>query len=169
MEIPHLIFNKVFEDNRGIFAPLSLNYEESHNPQLRKNWLQSNISFNPKQYTLRGLHFQTGNKAQAKLVKLITGRIIDFVIDIRPSSPEYKKLYQFPMEPGNELIVPRGFAHGFLTLEPNTIVQYLVDNEYSPENEGSIYWEEIQELKLQFQPYKKLIIISDKDLLTKNI
>jgi len=169
MENPHLIFNKVFEDNRGIFAPLSLHYEESSHPQLRKKWLQSNISFNPKQYTLRGLHFQTGDKAQAKLIKLITGKIIDFVVDIRPSSPKYKTLYQFNMEPGNELIVPRGFAHGFLTLEPNTTVQYLVDNDYAPEAEGSIYWEEIQELKTQFQPYKQLIIISDKDLLTKNI
>lgn len=168
METPYLMFNKVFEDNRGVFAPLSLDYKKSLNPQLKKKWLQSNISINPKKYTLRGLHFQVGERAQSKLIKVITGGIIDFVVDIRTESPEYMKLYVFDIKPNYELIVPKGFAHGFITTEDNTVVQYLVDNDYSPENEGSIYWGEVEGLKNILEKYKDQITISEKDLITKN-
>ena len=165
MEQPYLIENKVFEDNRGVFAPLPLNYDNS---ELQKNWVQSNVSFNPNQYTLRGLHFQIGDKAQSKLIKVITGRIMDFIIDIRSESPDYMKLYTFIMVPNLELFVPKGFAHGFITTEPNTIVQYLVDNDYSPESEGSIYWKEVDELRVLLGEYESDMTISEKDFYTKN-
>lgn len=168
MEYATLLKNNVFEDKRGVFAPLSLHYDNSENPQLKKNWLQSNISYNPKPYTLRGLHFQVGDKSQCKLIKVITGEIIDFVMDIRPESPEYMKLSIFRMKPNDELIVPRGYAHGFITKQFDTIVQYLVDNVYSPESEGSIYWKEIKQLTELFKDYEKQIIISEKDFITKN-
>ena len=168
MEQPYLIENKVFEDNRGVFAPLSLNYDNSDNLELRKNWIQSNVSFNPNQYTLRGLHFQIGDKSQSKLIKVITGRIMDFIIDIRSESPDYMKLYTFIMVPNLELFVPKGFAHGFITTEPNTIVQYLVDNDYSPESEGSIYWKEVDELRVLLGEYESDMTISEKDFYTKN-
>jgi dTDP-4-dehydrorhamnose 3,5-epimerase len=168
MEYPQLISNPVFVDHRGTFAPLSL---ESYN----KDWLQSNISFNPEIYTLRGLHFQVGEKAQCKLIKVITGSIVDFIVDIREDSPEYMKLYHYDMGPGDELLVPRGFAHGFMTTSPNTIVQYLVDNDYSPESEGSIYWKEVDGLYGILNSYvlfteltDDIIVMSDKDYLTKN-
>jgi dTDP-4-dehydrorhamnose 3,5-epimerase len=163
MEISKFKNNPVFVDHRGTFAPLSLNSEG-------KNWLQSNISFNPEIYTLRGLHFQVGEKAQAKLIKVITGSIIDFIVDIREDSPDYMKLYHYFMNPGDELLVPRGFAHGFITTSFNTIVQYLVDNDYSPESEGSIYWKEIDGLCDILNSYvvSDIIVMSDKDYITKN-
>jgi len=157
MEYPQLITNPVFVDHRGTFAPLSLN-------SLDKNWLQSNISVNPQIHTLRGLHFQVGEKAQAKLIKVITGSIVDFIVDIREDSPEYMKLYHYEMNPGDELLVPRGFAHGFMTTSFNTIVQYLVDNDYSPESEGSIYWREIKGLYEVLNSYVLVGDLQDIDL-----
>lgn len=168
MEQPYLIENKVFEDNRGVFAPLPLNYDNSDNLELKKSWIQSNVSFNPNQYTLRGLHFQMGDKSQSKLIKVITGGIIDFIIDIRSESSDYMKLYVYNIKPNDELFVPKGFAHGFITTEPNTIVQYLVDNDYSPESEGSIYWKEVDELRVLLGEYESDMTISEKDLYTKN-
>jgi dTDP-4-dehydrorhamnose 3,5-epimerase len=168
MEFVKLIHNKVFKDNRGTFAPLSLKYENSPITELNKKWVQSNISVNPVKHTLRGLHFQIGDKAQCKLIKVINGSIIDFVVDIRPESSEYMSVHTFGMDPNDELIVPRGYAHGFITLEDNTIVQYLVDNDYSPESEGSIYWKEVNVVKNILKRYEDSIIISDKDLITKN-
>lgn len=168
MEYAKLIQNKVFIDNRGTFAPIALKYENSLNQDLNKNWLQSNISVNPIKHTLRGLHFQVGDKAQCKLIKVINGSIIDFVVDIRPESPEYMSVQTFEMKPDDELLVPRGYAHGFITLEDNTIVQYLVDNDYSPESEGSIYWKEVNVVKHILKIYEETIIISEKDLITKN-
>ena len=168
MEQPILFFNQVFIDNRGHFAPLSLTPN-----QLTNQWVQSNVSINPKRYTLRGLHFQVGDLAQAKLVKVITGMVYDFVVDIREDSPNYMKSYIFDMVAGNELYVPKGFAHGFITLKDDTIIQYLVDNTYSPKDEGSIVWTEFPELLEQFKIFDynfnpEDIIISDKDLFTKN-
>ena len=157
MEYPQVNSNPVFLDHRGTFAPLSLNSYD-------KEWLQSNISFNPKIYTLRGLHFQVGEKAQAKLIKVITGSIVDFIVDIREDSPEYMKLYHYDMNSGDELLVPRGFAHGFMTTSFNTIVQYLVDNDYSPESEGSIYWREIDGLYEVLNSYVLIGDLQDIDL-----
>jgi dTDP-4-dehydrorhamnose 3,5-epimerase len=167
MEQGFKIKNNVFVDHRGTFAPLSLY-------SLDKDWIQSNVSFNPKKGTFRGLHFQVGELAQAKLIKVITGTIIDFIVDIRIDSPHYLKVYEFIVNPGEELYVPRGYAHGFLTTEDNTVVQYLVDNIYSPENEGSIYWKEFPEIVDTIKEYQDGVlnegelIISEKDLVTKN-
>ena len=98
MKKPELIKNNVFVDNRGTFAPLSLK-------TLNQKWIQSNISINPNKYTLRGLHYQYGKSAQAKLLKVIDGKILDFIIDLRPYSPEYNKISFFILEPGDELYV----------------------------------------------------------------
>lgn len=155
---------KAFYDHRGVFVPLSLT---SH-----LTWFQSNISVNPKRLTLRGLHFQKSPFEQSKLIKLIDGGIIDFIVDIRKTSSNYMKLYTFDMEPGDELYVPKGFAHGFITTKDNTIIQYLVDNVYSPESEGSIVWTEFLPLMQKFNTIPNFnihdIIINDKDLVTKN-
>jgi len=167
MDLGVKITNNVFKDHRGIFAPLSLS-------TLNIKWIQSNISVNPKKSTFRGLHFQVGEYAQSKLIKVITGSIIDFIVDIRPESESYLKTFIYYLLPGDELLVPKGFAHGFLTTEDNTVVQYLVDNDYSPNNEGSIYWKEVYEVFEVIQEYmdgdlnEDDIIISKKDLITKN-
>lgn len=165
METAHFIENRVFRDKRGTFSPLDLT-------KLDKNWLQSNISVNPRKYTLRGLHFQKNEYAQAKLIKVISGKILDFVVDLRMVSDNYNQVFFFEMNEGDEVYVPRYFAHGFITLEENTIVQYLVDNDYSPENEGVKVWSDYPEIKDEIREVdpefkEELILIHDKDLVEK--
>ena len=166
MEQPRIIKNRIFYDERGSFSPLSLF-------ELDKEWKQSNISVNPKKFTLRGLHYQTGETSQSKLVKVINGRILDFVVDLRIPLRPYNNCQFFEMKGGDELIVPRGFAHGFITLEENTIIQYLVDNDYSPKTEGSLLWSSLPDirneiLKLDSTFEVSNIIISEKDLVEKS-
>jgi len=155
---------KAFYDRRGVFVPLSLTD--------RSNWIQSNVSVNPKRLTLRGLHFQLPPFEQAKLIKVIDGGIIDFIVDIRLKSQSYKELSIYDMGPGDELYVPGGFAHGFLTTKDNTVVQYLVDNVWNPESEGSIVWTKFLPLMQKFNTIEDFnvhdITINDKDLVTKN-
>jgi len=165
MEKAKFIENKIFKDKRGTFSPLDL-------AKLDKNWVQSNISTNPQKFTLRGLHFQKNEYAQAKLIKVISGKILDFVVDLRTVSEDYEKVFFFEMNEGDEVYVPRYFAHGFITLQKDTVVQYLVDNDYSPENEGVVVWtkypeieREIKKLDLTFD--SSLIIIENKDLVEK--
>ena len=165
MEKAHFIENRVFRDKRGTFSPLDL-------AKLDKNWVQSNISINPRKYTLRGLHFQKNEYAQAKLIKVISGKILDFVIDLRTVSEDYNKVFFFEMNEGDEVYVPRYFAHGFITTEENSVVQYLVDNDYSPENEGVKVWTDYPEIKSKIKEIEPLfgedlVIIHDKDLVNK--
>ena len=166
MEQPRIINNRIFYDERGSFSPLSLF-------ELDKEWKQSNISVNPKKFTLRGLHYQSEETAQAKLIKVINGRILDFVVDLRVPLRSYNNCQFFEMKGGDELIVPRGFAHGFITLEDNTVVQYLVDNDYNPKTEGSLLWSSFPEIKNEILKLDGTfdisnIIISQKDLIEKS-
>jgi dTDP-4-dehydrorhamnose 3,5-epimerase len=165
MEKSHFIENRVFRDKRGTFSPLDLS-------KLDKNWLQSNISVNPRKYTLRGLHFQKNEYAQAKLIKVISGKILDFVVDLRMVSDDYNKVFFFEMNEGDEVYVPRYFAHGFITLVEDCVVQYLVDNDYSPENEGVKVWTDYPEIENKIKELdsffgKELVIIENKDLIEK--
>ena len=141
-------------DNRGSFTPLSLNLFD-------KKWVQSNVSVNTKINTFRGLHFQKGEFAQAKLLKVIHGEIIDYIVDMREDSEDYMKLQEFKLTRNNALLVPRGFAHGFITTEKNTVVQYLVDNDYNKESEGTLFWNDVPELNKKLKG--KDLIISEKD------
>jgi dTDP-4-dehydrorhamnose 3,5-epimerase len=165
MERAHFIENRIFKDKRGTFSPLDLAKED-------KNWVQSNISVNPRKYTLRGLHFQKNEFAQAKLIKVIKGRIIDFVVDLRMVSENYNKIFFFDMKEGDEIYVPRHFAHGFITMEEDCIVQYLVDNDYSPENEGVKVWTDYPEIIKEVRKHhewfvEEFVQIADKDLVNK--
>lgn len=165
IEIAYFIENKIFKDKRGTFSPLDLT-------KLDKNWVQSNISVNPRKYTLRGLHFQKNEYAQAKLIKVISGKILDFVVDLRMVSEDYNKIFFFELNEGDELLVPRYFAHGFITTEENTVVQYLVDNDYSPDHEGVKVWSNYPEIKYKMKeidPFfgEELVVIADKDLIEK--
>ena len=165
MEQPLLIRNPIFVDERGIFAPLT--FEMKNDVEyVNKNWIQSNLSVNPNKWTIRGLHYQKEPFAQTKLVKVIKGKIFDFVIDIRKESSDFGKCYVYEIKPDYELYVPKGFAHGFITLEYDTIVQYLVDEKYSKESEGSILWESVKEIKnvLPKNFNKQFSKISEKDL-----
>jgi dTDP-4-dehydrorhamnose 3,5-epimerase len=162
-EKPILTKTNVFSDDRGTFFPLDLK---------EPRWIQSNVSIS-KKWTFRGLHHQIGNTAQSKLVTVIKGEILDFIVDLRKES--FGDVFFFRMQPGDQLYVPKRFAHGFLALQEDTIIQYLVDNDYSPESEGSIYWKEIDRLYdilISYYPQIHLgvdtVIMSDKDYITKN-
>lgn len=164
MEKATVIYNPVFKDNRGTFAPLPLKYVDSMLPILNKTWVQSNISYNPKRMTFRGMHYQREPYEQAKLVKVIKGKIIDFFFDMRQLSDEYAICGSSIIEEGYEILVPRGYAHGFITLEDDTIVQYLVDNDYSVKSEGSILWKSIPTIISILD--KQLVYFNADDVIT---
>jgi dTDP-4-dehydrorhamnose 3,5-epimerase len=121
------IEHKTFKDNRGSYTPIPLIW---NNVQ----WDQCSISVNDKEFTFRGLHYQT-NPPQTKYIKVVQGSIVDFMVDLENGITEYIVLYD-----SDSVLIPNDKAHGFLTLEPNTIVDYLVEGEYNPESEHSIVW-----------------------------
>ena len=156
-----LIEPKVFKDSRGYFLE-SYNSETFKNSGIDVNFVQDNQSFSCKG-TLRGLHFQNTPYAQVKLVRVITGSIIDVAVDIRKGSKTYGKYYSAELSGENKkmLYIPDGFAHGFLTLEDNTIVQYKCSNVYNKESEGGIIWND-PDININWGLMDEPII-SDKD------
>ena len=135
--IPELKKQSIFKDHRGSFTPIKLS----------DKWVQSNISINDDIFVFRGLHLQKHPKSQAKQVTVIQGRILDFCVCVDKLNPNYGKTFDFMMNEGDVLYVPHGYAHGFLTLQSGTIVNYLVDEEYSPEHELSIKWDTVEEVR----------------------
>jgi dTDP-4-dehydrorhamnose 3,5-epimerase len=109
------------------------------------------------------MHYQLEPHAQTKLVKVVHGSIWDVVVDIRPESPTFLMVYDYEMQAGEELLVPKGFAHGFVTLEDHTVVQYLIDAPYVPEADRSTNWQGIRRMKSIVESFIKELIISDKD------
>jgi dTDP-4-dehydrorhamnose 3,5-epimerase len=128
---------KKFGDERGKFWE---SYKKESFPE-DINFLQDNFAFSQRG-ALRGLHFQKPPFAQGKLVQIIKGKVLDVVVDVRKKSPTYGQSFQVELSETNGLLfwVPEGFAHGYLTLEDNTIFHYKCSNTYSPENEGAIRW-----------------------------
>lgn len=124
----------------------SLQREDFSGYGIDDRFVQDNHSLSVPVGTLRGLHFQTPPFEQAKLVRCIRGRIFDVAVDIRSGSPTFGRWVgaELSAENGNQLYVPVGFAHGFVTLEPSTEVTYKVSNLYSPENDGGIFWDDPQ-------------------------
>jgi len=140
--LPNLLFiePKVFEDHRGHF------YESYRADELQKfgvndNFVQDNQSLSGKGI-LRGLHFQVSPHQQGKLVRVIQGAVLDVAVDIRKDSATYGKHVAVKLSGDNkqQLYIPPGFAHGFLTLEDHTIFVYKCTNYYHPESEGGILW-----------------------------
>jgi len=152
---------KVFEDGRGYF------YESFNDRRFNEivgqkyNFIQDNQSFSSRG-TLRGLHFQKGEAAQSKIVRVVRGAAYDVAVDLRPDSPTFKQWYGVELSDSNHLqfLIPRGFAHAFVALEDNTIFQYKVDNYYSSEHDGGIIWND-EELNIEW-PVQKLEL-SEKD------
>jgi dTDP-4-dehydrorhamnose 3,5-epimerase len=109
-------------------------------PNFDSKWVQMNHSFNAEKATWRGLHFQKPPFQETKLVRCIAGSIIDYVLDLRNDSPTFLKSYQIELSATNKkmLYIPKGFAHGFLTLENNTEILYLHDENYTPTHEDGI-------------------------------
>lgn len=125
-----------FGDSRGWFA------ETWSRRSLDVAFCQDNMSRSAEVGTVRGLHFQKPPHAQAKLVMVLKGRILDVAVDIRRASPTFGQhvAVELSAAAGNQLLIPRGFAHGFCTLEPGTQVMYKVDDFYAPETDAGIFW-----------------------------
>lgn len=157
----YILMPKIFEDGRGYFYE-SFNH---HNFELlietNVDFVQDNQSHSSKG-TLRGLHFQTGQAAQSKLVRVTRGSVYDVAVDLRPNSPTFKHWHGVELSDSNyiQFFIPRGFAHGFVSLEDNTIFQYKVDNYYSSSNDGGIIWND-EELNIKWPNIK--LELSDKD------
>lgn len=158
-----IIEPQVFEDKRGYFVE---NYNQKSFKKalgLDVNFVQDNESKSSKG-VLRGLHYQTGEFAQAKLVRVIKGSVLDVVVDLRPKSPTFGEHLSIELSEQNktQFFVPRGFAHGFLVLEDNTIFSYKCDNFYNKQSEGGIIFND-EKLAIDWKLSAQELIISDKD------
>lgn len=145
LKIPDVleIVPRRFGDDRGFFAE-TFNRDRLAQAGIEIDWMQDNQSFSAERYTLRGLHFQTPPFAQDKLVRVLKGRILDVAVDIRTGSPTYRKWVSLELSAAsfNQILVPKGFAHGFLTLEPDTEVFYKVSAPYSGEHDRSVRFDD---------------------------
>ena len=161
LEGAFLIDLQMKEDERGFFSRLFC-VKEFAEKDLETSFVQSNNSQSKFRGTLRGLHYQMGEWAEVKLVRCIQGALFDVIVDVRPKSPTFGKWFGEVLSAHNRsmMYVPRGFAHGFLTLEPNSEVIYLVSQYYSQECERGIRWNDPAiDIKWPFEPS----IISERD------
>lgn len=158
-----IIQPKIFNDDRGYFF-------ESYNQQkfeaatgLSVNFIQDNQAYSVYG-VLRGLHFQTGDFAQAKLVRVLQGKVLDVAVDIRPGSETYGQHVAVELSDENktQLFVPRGFAHGYVVLSETAVFSYKVDNVYSKEHEGGVIWNDV-DINIDWILPATDIILSDKD------
>lgn len=154
---------KVFRDERGLFY-------ETYNQRLfekitglKTQFVQDNQSISSKG-VLRGLHFQRGEMAQAKLVHVVKGKVLDIVVDIRKDSDTFGKSFSIVLDDVDhlQLFVPRGFAHGFITLSKESIFSYKCDNFYDGASEGGIIYNDAT-LALDWHLPKEEFIVSEKD------
>lgn len=131
----------VFGDHRGFFME-SWSKRKMEEAGLYYDFVQDNHSSSTVKGTLRGIHFQRGDKAQAKLVRCVKGAVLDVAVDLRHSSPTYKQWVAVELSAENkkQLLIPRGFGHGFVTLTDDVEFLYKADNYYAPEADGGIRW-----------------------------
>lgn len=162
METPFIINHQTYGDHRGNFCSIKTHMIEDQ--RLDKNWIQVNTSISVDPFTLRGLHFQVNGFEQSKYLKVVHGRIINFVVCIDKNRSDFGSMKIFDIDKDHAVMVPRGYANGLITLEPYTVIQYMVDNTYSVENERSIYYASIPNLKTIIDAFTVIPIISDKDL-----
>lgn len=162
----YVLTPKRFGDERGYYASeyVELDMEELGIPD---NSISQESESKSAKDVLRGMHYQLDPLCQAKFVKCKSGALYDVAVDLRLDSPTYKKWFGVELTPenGKILYVPRGFAHGFVSLKDNTVLQYLVDNHYSPKHEGGIAWDDPEiGIKWPFEEYGiESPILSQKD------
>jgi dTDP-4-dehydrorhamnose 3,5-epimerase len=158
-----IVFPKVFHDRRGSFF-------ESFNQQgferatgLEIDFVQDNQSIS-KRGSLRGLHLQTGAMAQSKLIRVVQGRVWDVVVDLRPRSSTFKEHFTVELNQDNnyQLFVPKGFAHGFVTLSEEAIFAYKCDNYYDKQSEAGIIYND-PDLNIDWKLPEDDLVLSDKD------
>lgn len=159
LEGVYIIEPKVFGDNRGWFME---SYSKIKLPEFNVEFVQDNHSFSKEKGVLRGIHFQNGNYAQAKLVRCIAGAVADFAVDLRKGSPTYRKWIGVQLSAENKkmFFIPRGFGHGFVTLTDNVEFVYKADNYYNYENDRSIRYND-PEIGVKWDIENP--ILSDKD------
>ena len=161
--VPRIIVPKRHVDDRGWFSEI-FHEKRLHELGITCRFVQDNQSSSKRAGTLRGLHFQLPPAAQAKLVSVVRGRILDVAVDIRRGSPTFGKHVSIELsaESGRQLYIPVGFAHGFLTLEDDVVVMYKVSDYYAPAHDSGICWND-PDIAIPW-PFKDAdIIISDKD------
>lgn len=138
-----LVKPKRFGDHRGWFSE-TFNREKMQAHGVDHDWCQDNQSMSSAVGTIRGLHFQAPPFAQAKLVRCPRGRLLDVAVDVRKESPTFGQWVsaELSAENGHQLYVPSGYAHGFVTLEPDTEIAYKVDAPYNATSDGGISWDD---------------------------
>lgn len=164
-EIPGLLLiePKVFGDDRGyFFESFNANTWESE-AGFCPNFVQDNQAYSTRG-VLRGLHYQTGDAAQAKLVRVLQGEVLDVAVDLREDSPTYGQHYAHRLSDENklQLFVPRGFAHGYVVLSETAVFFYKCDNFYSKANEGGIRFD-CPKLKIDWQMEMNELIVAERD------
>ncbi|MDK2746732.1 MAG: dTDP-4-dehydrorhamnose 3,5-epimerase [Brevundimonas sp.] len=161
--IPALIRPRRFGDARGWFMET---YSETSAlaAGVDVRFVQDNQSFSATKGTIRGLHFQRPPRAQAKLVRCVRGSIMDYAVDVRRGSPTYGKYVaaELTAEGGEQLFVPVGFAHGFVTLEPDVEIAYKVSDLYAPDCDGGIVWND-PTIGIDWPLPASGAVLSDKD------
>ena len=158
-----IIQPKVFNDARGYFFE-AWKKEEFEQHVGRVDFIQDNES-KSSYGVLRGLHYQKGDSSQAKLVRVIKGRVVDVAVDIRRNSPTFGKYVMVELSDENkrQFFIPRGFAHGFLVLSDEAVFTYKVDNPYAPQSEASIRYDD-PDIASNWPIDAKDILTSAKDL-----
>lgn len=158
-----IIEPKVFGDHRGYFFESFNEREFALKTGQELHFVQDNES-KSCYGVVRGLHFQKGEKAQAKLVRVIKGRVLDIAVDIRPDSPTFGKYVSAELTAENhrQFFIPKGFAHGFAVLSPEVVFQYKCDEFYCPEAEGAIAWDD-PDLAIDWKLPAEDVILSEKD------
>lgn len=159
----YVIEPRVFNDARGYFME-AWKLQEFNDHIGEVNFIQDNES-KSTYGVLRGLHYQKGAASQAKLVRVIKGRVIDVAVDIRKSSKTFGKhvMVELSEENKRQFFIPRGFAHGFLVLSDEAIFTYKVDNPYAPETETGIRWND-PDLGIEWPIDPEKVLTSEKDL-----
>lgn len=162
LEGAYLLEPVVHEDRRGFFM-------ESYNENVMKKngisiaFIQDNQALSKEAGVLRGMHYQLNPKAQTKLIQVLTGAIYDVIVDIRRSSPTFGQWFGVIITEKNkrQLLVPKGFAHGYCTLVPDTQVFYKVDEYYSPEHDRGILWND-PDLNIDWPVSDPLLSVKDE-------
>lgn len=161
--LPRLVTTRRFGDDRGWFAE-TYNARSLAEQGITTHFVQDNQSFSASRGTLRGLHFQTPPHGQAKLVRCLRGAIFDVAVDMRAGSPTYGGWdgVELTAESGDQLFVPVGFAHGFVTLTSNCEIAYKVSDYYAPQSDGGVAWNDPQ-IAVDWPLAGRAPILSDKD------
>ncbi len=155
---------KRFEDARGWFSE-TWNRSRLRSAGITHDFCQDNHSLSRHKGTIRGLHFQAPPFAQTKLVRCVRGKIFDVAVDIRRNSPTFGRWVgvELSAENGKQLLIPAGYAHGFVTLEPDCEIAYKVDAYYSAESDGGVAWDD-PAIGIDWQLNGTEPVLSDKDL-----